>query len=153
MIQETLARLLVALPTSGRSAAVCWACPVSYWHPVPMTDSIPQPKYRGPDWTRNAFALLRALTEESGEEGFGRDIPEFRMGDKANELQLCAQGEIGGNARETMYAAVKLAGFFAAKYANATDRDFRQVIEEAQLEFEANIPDMFEPRSGDIPDN
>jgi hypothetical protein len=118
-----------------------------------MTDSIPQPRYRGPGWIRNAFALLRALTEESGEEGFGMDVPVFRMASKANEFQLCAQGEIGGNARETMYAAVQLAGFFAAKYADANGRDFRQVIEEAQLEFEANIPDMFEPGSGDIPDN
>lgn len=97
-----------------------------------------QPKYRGPDWTRNAFALLRALTDEPGGENFGMDNhPVFRMASKASELQLCAQGEIGGNARETMYDAVQLACFFAAKYAATTGRGLTQVIGEAQLEFEA----------------
>jgi hypothetical protein len=68
------------------------------------------------------------------------------MANKGNELRLCAQGEIGGNARETMYAAVQLAAYFAAQYASATGRQLAQVIEETQLEFEAGIPDLFEPR-------
>jgi hypothetical protein len=77
----------------------CSAAALDGWHAGAMTGPEPQPKYRGPDWTRNVFHLLRALTEAPpGDDPF--DVPQFRMANKANELRLCAQGEIGGNARE-----------------------------------------------------
>jgi len=104
------------------------------------------PDYRGPDHTRNALTLMRTLAEGDG-EGPG-SMPMngmMRMAMKNQELGLAAQDPVGKLTRETLFEAVRLALFFAAKYALATGRDVMDVIDETQVMFEASIPDMMEP--------
>lgn len=105
------------------------------------------PDYRGPDHTRNALILLRALAEGDGEGPAGMLLSaQELMAIKNGELGLAAQDEVGKRARETLLEAIRLALFFAAKYAGATGRTVMDVIDETQVMFEASIPDGMDPR-------
>jgi hypothetical protein len=110
--------------------------------------------YRGPDHTRNALTLLRTLAEGPGEGPGGISLDGMgRMAFKTHELGLSAQDPVGKQTRETLFAAIRMAEYFANKYAAATGRKVTDVISETQLEFEASIPDFMEPRPFEGPDN
>jgi hypothetical protein len=104
------------------------------------------PNYVGPDYTRNALTLLRTLAEGDGEDEVGFLQPAMvRMAMKNAALGLAAQDEIGKHTRETLLEAIRLAGYFAEKYAASAGRPVMDVIDETAAMFEASIPAEWEP--------